>query len=138
MTSQEHRDKMSECALQNVEAIRERFTKHGVWARHPRLARTIYRHWQMCYVENDRGYKLYGAKGWVFADEWLLPDGRPNFEAIETWALDNGWKEDDGRVFEKDYLANKLRLKEISPRTVRFVSHKENCQRGCRYVEDNI
>lgn len=138
MTSQEHRDKMRERSLHNAEALKERSITHGVWSRHPRLALTIQNHWKMCYNESNPHYRLYGAKGWRFSDEWLLPDGRPDFEAIEKWALYNGWKEDDGRVFEKDYLANKLRIKEISPRTVRFVSHKENCQRRCRYVGDDL
>lgn len=135
--TQEHRERMRESG-KRCSRIGEVSMTHGVWSRHPRLARTIYRHWQMCYVENDRGYRLYGAKGWVFADDWLLPNGKPNYEVIEKWALDKGWRENDGRVFEKDYLANMLRVKEISPRTVRFVTHRENCQRECRYVDDNI
>lgn len=136
--SKGNRERAREAGQRNADNLSRIATKHGVWSRHPKLARTIMNHWKMCYVESNPSYRLYGAKGWVFAEEWLLSDGRPNFEAIEKWALDNGWKEDDGRVFEKDYLANMLKVKEISPRTVRFVTHRENCQRECRYVDDNI
>lgn len=122
----ESREKCRQVALARVDEIRERSMTHGVWSRHPKLARTISNHWRWCYKETSRCYRIYGAVGWHFCDEWLDDEGKPNWQVIEDWAVANGWNEGDGKVFEKDYLANKLRVKEISPRTVRFVEDREN------------
>ncbi len=113
-------------ALERADKTRECKITHGVCSRHPKLYRTIYHHWNRCYNESYDGYRIYGAVGWRFCDEWLDDEGNPNWQVIEDWAIANGWNEDDGKVFEKDYLANQLRVKEISPRTVRFVEDREN------------
>ena len=97
----------------------------------PKLYTTIRTHWRACYIETTSGFRLYGAKGWKFADEWLNEDNEPLYDKIIEWCLNNGW--DDKYVFEKDYLANELRLKEIGPKTVRFVPLRENI--GVHYIE---
>lgn len=131
----ESREKYRQTTLNHIDEIRERSITHGVWSRHPKLARTIYNHWSWCYKENSKYYRIYGAVGWRFCDEWLDAEGKPNWQVIEDWAIANGWDENDGKVFEKDYLANKIRVKEISPRTVRFVEDRENRNPHCRYKE---
>lgn len=81
-------------------------------------------HWQRCYNSKSDAYSSYGAKGWYFAKEWLKPDGYPDYSVIIPWCLDNGYE--IGKVLEKDKLAYELGIKEIGPRTVRFVSPSEN------------
>ena len=92
--------------------------------RRQKLHDSISTHWQRCYNVNADLYPFYGAKGWHFAKEWLKPDGYPDYNVIIPWCLDNGYE--IGKVLEKDKLAYELGIKEIGPRTVRFVSPKEN------------
>ena len=92
--------------------------------RRQKIQDIIINHWQRCYNSKADHYKLYGAKGWHFAKEWLKPDGYPDYNIIIPWCLNNGYE--IGKVLEKDKLAYELGIKEIGPRTVRFVSPKEN------------
>jgi hypothetical protein len=105
-------------------------TKHGVSIRSPRLYHTIRRHWEWCYIPSRKQYKFYGEVGWKFDERWLLPNGKPNYEIIEQFALANGWDESDNTlIFEKDFLAQKLGVKIIGQDTVRFVHDRfENAQ----------
>ena len=92
---------------------------------YPQLHAIIRNHFQRCYNTNSDGYKCYGAKGWIFADEWVK-NGHPDYPKIIQWCLDNGWQ--PGLVFEKDYLSSKLGKKVIGPDTVRFVTREENAK----------
>lgn len=97
-------------------------TKHGLCLTCLRLYHAIQSHWVHCYLKNNKYYSLYGGCGWYFAKEWLLPNGAPNYNYIEEWAIDNGWDDSDKTlIFEKDKLSQELGIKEIGPKTVRFV-----------------
>lgn len=114
----------------------ERRIKHGVSARNPRLYTVVNAHWLWCTNPKLEQYKEYGGCGWHFADEWLLPDGNPNYPVIESFLLDNGWDDSDSScIFEKDKLAYELAVKEIGPRTVRVVHKQEDNQ---SYMKNSV
>ena len=59
-----------------------------------------------CYNQNDSAYKYYGAKGIRVSNEWNT------FQAFQTWALSNGYKEGltiDRINCDKDYSPDNCR-----------------------------
>ena len=115
---------------------KEASIKHGLCATNPKLYLTIRRHWEWCYKSAHKYYPIYGRRGWYFAREWLLPNGKPDYKTIGKWAIDNGWDDSDkSLIFEKDKLSNELGIKEIGPRTVRFVHLKENASYQKRSIK---
>jgi len=71
-----------------------------------------------CHNANNPNYKYYWAKGYKVCDEWL----NDFWKWIEF--LESIWFE--WCDFDKDYMCNKLWLKEYSRKTVIAITHKEN------------
>lgn len=63
-------------------------SRQGV-VKHPRLYRQWYTMRRRCYDPKFISYPYYGAKGIKVCETW-----RTCFEAFQTWALANGWRDD--------------------------------------------
>jgi hypothetical protein len=81
------------CGCFNVEASRERATKHG--RRHTALYQVWLRMRQRCSNPNATGYSHYGGRGIVVCAEWDA-----SFEAFRAWALGAGYLE--GATFRQE------------------------------------
>lgn len=70
--------------------------------------------WERCTYKDHKTWEQYGGRGITVCQEWST------FEAFESWALANGYKEG----LKLDRIDNDLGY---SPENCRFVTHEENC-----------
>jgi len=71
----------------------------------------------ICYNQENKSYKDYGAKGVTVCDEW-----KNSAIAFIQWALANGWEE--GKEIDKDTKIEGNKI--YSPSTCRVISKLEN------------
>lgn len=83
-----------------------------------------------CYLETDKRYRLYGAKGVTVCKEW-----KEDIYSFISWAKDNGYEK--GLHLDKDILSDGLKI--YSPETCKWVTHKENtnCTSRSKYITHN-
>ena len=82
--------KTKSCGCLNSEIVTRRNksrTKYN--ARNNRLYRIYFGMKSRCYNRHDYHFKDWGGRGICIADEWLQ-----SFDAFQTWALENGYKDD--------------------------------------------
>ena len=104
-----------------MEKSKRRYTRHGAWARHPKLCKVW--HTMVARCENPRHpkYRIYGARGITVCEEWHDPN------RFIDWALANGYREG----LQIDRMDN---LQGYSPDNCRWTTAKENARNTRRNV----
>ena len=106
--------KSTSCGCFSAEQVRERMTKHG-----KTNTRLIYI-WQgikqRCFLETDKHYQWYGARGITICDEW-----KNDFMSFYNWAICNG--------YDKNKSIDRINNNgNYEPSNCRWVDHKTQCR----------